>query len=242
MKQLTLSDAVERHIHHGDAVQILCGHCRWSAAAREMARQFWGTDAGFTLIMVSLSSLGALFFRGNMVRKVVTTYSGDTFPTYTPNPVFQKAYASGAVDVEHWSILTFTQRLEAAARGLPAIVTGSLDGSSMAGNDAFATADDALRRRRSARPPRPRRHPRPRGRGRRGRERGVVGAAARGGVGSVGGPPRRHRHRGARGGEPRRTRAPDQDPRPPGAGRGGDAVRRPPGRALRPRAPGALLR
>jgi acyl CoA:acetate/3-ketoacid CoA transferase beta subunit len=43
------------------------------------------------------------------------------------------------VEVEHWSILTFTQRLEAAARGLPAIVTGSLDGSSMADNDAFTT-------------------------------------------------------------------------------------------------------
>jgi acyl CoA:acetate/3-ketoacid CoA transferase alpha subunit/acyl CoA:acetate/3-ketoacid CoA transferase beta subunit len=137
---MSLSDAVERNIRPGDAVQILCGHCRWSAAAREMARQFWGTDAGFTLIMVSLSSLGALFFRGDMVRKVITTYSGDTFPTYTPNPVFQKAYSSGAVDVEHWSILTFTQRLEAAARGLPAIVTGSLSGSSMADNDAFATA------------------------------------------------------------------------------------------------------
>jgi acyl CoA:acetate/3-ketoacid CoA transferase alpha subunit/acyl CoA:acetate/3-ketoacid CoA transferase beta subunit len=138
--QLSLSDAVERHVRPGDAVQILCGHCRWTAAAREMARQFWGSDAGFTLIMVSLSSLGALFFRGNMVRKVVTTYSGDTFPTYTPNPVFQQAYASGDVDVEHWSILTFTQRLEAAARGLPAVVTGSLEGSSMADNDAFATA------------------------------------------------------------------------------------------------------
>jgi acyl CoA:acetate/3-ketoacid CoA transferase alpha subunit/acyl CoA:acetate/3-ketoacid CoA transferase beta subunit len=140
MKQMSLSDAVERHVHRGDAVQILCGHSRWTAAAREMARQFWDTDAGFTLIMVSLSSLGALFFRGNMVRKVITTYSGDTFPTYTPNPVFQQAYASGAVAVEHWSILTFTQRLEAAARGLPAMVTGSLVGSSMADNDAFATA------------------------------------------------------------------------------------------------------
>ena len=140
MTQLSLSDAVERHVHAGDTVQILCGHCRWTAAAREMARQFWGTDAGFTLVMVSLSSLGALFFRGGMVSKVVTTYSGDTFPTYTPNPVFQQAYTSGAVDVEHWSILTFTQRLEAAARGLPAIVTGSLEGSSMADNDAFASA------------------------------------------------------------------------------------------------------
>jgi acyl CoA:acetate/3-ketoacid CoA transferase alpha subunit/acyl CoA:acetate/3-ketoacid CoA transferase beta subunit len=139
VEQLSLSDAVERYVHPGDAVQILCGHSRWTAAGREMARQFWDTDAGFTLIMVSLSSLGALFFAGNMVRRVVTAYSGDTFPTYTPNPVFQKAYASGAVAVEHWSILTFTQRLEAAARGLPALVTGSLDGSAMAENDAFAT-------------------------------------------------------------------------------------------------------
>ncbi|HVC70913.1 MAG TPA: CoA-transferase [Acidimicrobiales bacterium] len=141
MPQMSLPEAVELHVRPGDAVQILCGHSRWTAAAREMARQFWGTDAGFTLIMISLSSLGALFFRGGMVRKVVTTYSGDTFPTYTPNPVFQKAYASGAVEVEHWSILTFSQRLEAAARGLPAMVTGSLVGSSMADNDAFVTAD-----------------------------------------------------------------------------------------------------
>jgi acyl CoA:acetate/3-ketoacid CoA transferase alpha subunit/acyl CoA:acetate/3-ketoacid CoA transferase beta subunit len=109
-----------------------------------MARQYWGQDAGFTLVMLSLSSLGALFFRGQMVRKVVTTYSGDTFPTYTPNPIFQKAYASGAVEVEHWSILTFTQRLEAAARGLPAIVTGSLQGSSMASNPQFSVADTAF--------------------------------------------------------------------------------------------------
>src|SRR5579863_2879227 len=109
-----------------------------------MARQYWGQDAGFTLVMLSLSSLGALFFRGAMVRKVVTTYSGDTFPTYTPNPIFQEAYASGAVEVEHWSILTFTQRLEAAARGLPAVVTGSLQGSSMASNDAFTVADSAF--------------------------------------------------------------------------------------------------
>jgi len=144
VEHVTLEDAVAHHVRPGDTVQVLCGHSRWTAAAREMARQHWGTDAGFTLVMLSLSSLGALFFRGQMVRKVVTTYSGDTFPTYTPNPVFQEAYASGAVDVEHWSILTFTQRLEAAARGLPAVVTGSLQGSSMASNPAFTVADTSL--------------------------------------------------------------------------------------------------
>jgi acyl CoA:acetate/3-ketoacid CoA transferase alpha subunit/acyl CoA:acetate/3-ketoacid CoA transferase beta subunit len=139
VKQLSLSDAVETHVRAGDTLQVLCGHCRWTAAAREVVRQFWGTDAGFTVAMVSLSSLGTLFVHGGMVRRMVTTYSGDSFPTYTPNPVFQRAYAAGEVEVEHWSILTFTQRLEAAARGLPAVVTGSLVGSSMADNDAFAS-------------------------------------------------------------------------------------------------------
>jgi len=144
MEHVTLEEAVAHHVHPGDTVQVLCGHSRWTAAAREMARQHWGRDAGFTLVMLSLSSLGALFFRGGMVRKVVTSYSGDTFPTYTPNPIFQEAYASGAVEVEHWSILTFTQRLEAAARGLPAIVTGSLQGSSMESNAAFTVADTSF--------------------------------------------------------------------------------------------------
>jgi acyl CoA:acetate/3-ketoacid CoA transferase alpha subunit/acyl CoA:acetate/3-ketoacid CoA transferase beta subunit len=136
--RLSLGEAVERHVRPGDVLHVLCGHCRWTAAAREVVRQFWGTDPGFTLVMVSLGSLGALFFEGGLLRKVVTSYSGDSFPTYTPNPVFQRGYASG-VEVEHWSILTFAQRLEAAARGLPALVTGSLQGSAMAANEAFAT-------------------------------------------------------------------------------------------------------
>jgi acyl CoA:acetate/3-ketoacid CoA transferase alpha subunit/acyl CoA:acetate/3-ketoacid CoA transferase beta subunit len=109
-----------------------------------MARQFWGQDPGFTLIMTSLGALGAIFFRGGLVKKVITTYSGNSFPTYTPNPIFRQAYESGEVEVEHWSILTLAQRLEAAARGLPAMVTGSLTGSSMAENEAFSVIDSPL--------------------------------------------------------------------------------------------------
>ena len=144
-KQMGLEEAVARHVTPGDSICISLGHGRWTAAAREVARQHWGTDAGFTLVMLSLSSLGALFFRGQMVTKVVTAYSGDSFPTYTPNPVFQQAYRSGAVEVEHWSILTYVQRLEAAARGLPAVVTGSLVGSSMAANPDFAVVESPFR-------------------------------------------------------------------------------------------------
>ena len=138
---LSLSDAVERNILPGDSVHIMLGHSRWTAAAREMARQFWGADPELTLVMSSLGALGALFFRGRMLRKVVTAYSGNSFPSYAPNPVFKQAYESGEVEVEHWSILTLGQRLEAAARGLPAIVTGSVAGSGLADNQAFSVVD-----------------------------------------------------------------------------------------------------
>jgi acyl CoA:acetate/3-ketoacid CoA transferase alpha subunit/acyl CoA:acetate/3-ketoacid CoA transferase beta subunit len=137
----SLSDAIAQNVRRGDSVHVMLGHSRWTAGARELARQFWGQDPGFTLIMTSLGAMGALFFRGGLVRKVVTTYSGNSFPTYTPNPIFKKAYESGQVEVEHWSILTLSQRMEAAARGLPATVTGSLVGSSMAANEGFAVVD-----------------------------------------------------------------------------------------------------
>jgi len=137
-RRTSLADAVATHVHAGDALHLLVGHTRWSAAAREVVRQWWGRDPGFTLHMLSLSSLGALFFRGGLVRRVVTGYSGDTFPNFTPNPNFARAYEAGDVEVEHWSFLTFVQRLEAAARGLPAVTTRSIAASSMEDNAAYA--------------------------------------------------------------------------------------------------------
>ncbi|MBI2169060.1 MAG: hypothetical protein HYU28_06110 [Actinobacteria bacterium] len=138
MEITTLDEAVG-HVRPGDTVHVATGHTRWSAATRALTRRFWGTDPGWTLAMLSLSSLGTLFFRGGLVRKVITGYSGDIFPNFTPNPIFADAYRSGAVEVEHWSFLTFLQRLEAAARGYPALVTGSIAGSSMEANPGFAT-------------------------------------------------------------------------------------------------------
>ena len=192
--------------------------------------------------MTSLGALGALFFRGGLVKKVVTAYSGNSFPTYTPNPIFRQAYESGEVEVEHWSILTLAQRMEAAARGLPAMVTGSLAGSSMAANAAFADGRLALRPARAARAPGPRRGAGPRRGGRpRGQPR-LLRAPARGGLGRLGGPPGRGGHGGAGGRRPRGAGAPGADPGPPGPGRGRGALRRPSRRLLRARPAGAQLR
>src|SRR6266508_4011314 len=140
-KVTSLQDAVAEHVRPGDSLHILVGHTRWTAAAREVVRQWWGRDPRFTLVMLSLSTLGTLFFRGRLVERVVTGYSGDTFPNFTPNPIFAAAYEKGEVDVEHWSFLAFSQRLEAAGRGLPAIVTRSIGGSSMETNDAYTRVD-----------------------------------------------------------------------------------------------------
>jgi acyl CoA:acetate/3-ketoacid CoA transferase alpha subunit len=132
-----VAEAVGAHVRAGDSLCVVTGHTRWTAALHEVARQWWERDPGFTLVMPSLSSLGAILFRGGLVRSVVTGYSGDTFPNFTPNPWFAAAYASGEVEVEHWSFLALAQRLEAAARGLPAVVTRSIVGSSMARNEAY---------------------------------------------------------------------------------------------------------
>jgi acyl CoA:acetate/3-ketoacid CoA transferase alpha subunit/acyl CoA:acetate/3-ketoacid CoA transferase beta subunit len=138
---MSIEAAVAEHVRAGDALHLVVGHTRWSAAAREVVRQWWDRDPHFTLVMLSLSSLGALFFRGGLVDRVITGYSGDTFPNFTPNPWFQRGYRSGDVEVEHWSFLAFAQRLEAAAKGLPAIATRSIAGSSMEGNEGFATVE-----------------------------------------------------------------------------------------------------
>jgi acyl CoA:acetate/3-ketoacid CoA transferase alpha subunit/acyl CoA:acetate/3-ketoacid CoA transferase beta subunit len=140
----SLERAIATHVRAGDTLCMVTGHTRWTAAARELVRQWWGRDPAFTLVMPSLSSLGTLFFRGRLVRKVITGYSGDTFPNFTPNPIFAEAYRSGAVEVEHWSFLALAQRLEAAARGLPAVTTRSIAGSSMEGNDGFVIAETRL--------------------------------------------------------------------------------------------------
>lgn len=143
VERLSLGAAVERHVRPGDTVHVAMGHHRWTALARETCRQFWGGDAGIELVMGSLGSLGVLFFRGGLLRKVVTAYSGDAFPTYAPNPVFTRAYAAGEVEVEHWSFLTLRRRLAAAAQGLPAVTTRPLGRTSFAANPAYSEVETA---------------------------------------------------------------------------------------------------
>lgn len=137
-----LSEAIRAHVRAGDTLHVVGGHWRWTAGAYEVLRQWWHRDPGFSLVMGSLTSLGAAFFRGGLVHHTATTYSGDTFPIYTPNPQMAGGYRGGAVSVEHWSFLSLTARLRAGALGAPAAVVRSIGGSSMADQDGYAEVAD----------------------------------------------------------------------------------------------------
>ena len=37
-----LDQAIAANVRPGDTVHVMMGHSRWTAGARELARQFWG--------------------------------------------------------------------------------------------------------------------------------------------------------------------------------------------------------
>jgi acyl CoA:acetate/3-ketoacid CoA transferase alpha subunit/acyl CoA:acetate/3-ketoacid CoA transferase beta subunit len=134
-KVATLAGAVSEGVRPGDAVHLGMTHTRGSAANWEILRQFHGTDPGFSLLGVQTSSPYAPLVHDGLIKRIVTSWAGDSYYTPGPNPVYQRAWANG-MPFEHWSILTFAQRLAAGARGLEWTTTRSLAGSSMETDNA----------------------------------------------------------------------------------------------------------
>jgi len=134
-KVRSLADAVADGVKPGDALHLGMTHTRGSAAIWEVLRRFHGTDPGFTLLGVQVSSGYSPLVHAGLARKIVTSWAGDSYYTPGPNGVYQRAWSQG-VEFEHWSILTFAQRLAAAARGLDWTTTRSLAGSTMESDNA----------------------------------------------------------------------------------------------------------
>ncbi len=123
------ADAIRKHVHAGSSIHIAnkCG-----ALSYQLIREFWGKKPDFTLISPYLSSYLLALLRGDMIKKAVTSFLGNSYPTPGPNPLVQKAYISGSVELENWTMLTLSQRLMAGAMGWEFIPTKSLVGSTMA--------------------------------------------------------------------------------------------------------------
>lgn len=137
-KVVGLRDAIRRHVRPGSKLHIAATHCCSNAAIIEIARQFRGSDPDFTLIMRGIRDTATVLLHMGLVKKVITSFSGNVYPWYSPNPVCQKAYAEKKVELEEWTILTFPLMLMAGALGVPAMPTQSLVGSDLAESNQHA--------------------------------------------------------------------------------------------------------
>jgi acyl CoA:acetate/3-ketoacid CoA transferase alpha subunit len=130
-KVMPLSEAVERFIRPGMHIHIGHSLARPCAATHEIARRFWRKDPRFTMSTLGFTGdLVALFF-GGLIKKAIATFYGDSYPMPGPNPIYQKAYREGAVEMENWTILTFSLRLLAGALDMEYIPAMSLIGTTM---------------------------------------------------------------------------------------------------------------
>ncbi|MFD3415881.1 CoA-transferase [Streptomyces cyaneofuscatus] len=76
------------------------------------------------------SSAHALALSG-AVRRVITGFLGDTYPTPGPNPLYANLMAGEPFTAEIWPLWALQQRLMAAGTGAPAAVTRSLQASDL---------------------------------------------------------------------------------------------------------------
>jgi len=143
-KVMSLGEAIRRFVKPGMAVHSGVIHYFSYCAIFELIRQFWGKKPEFTLISLGSRTHGIWMIRGGMLKKIISTFCGDVYPSPGPNPVYSKAYLDGEVEFENWSVLTIPMRLKAAAMGLSCITTNSIVGSDMAeeNSDSFRLIDD----------------------------------------------------------------------------------------------------
>ncbi|MFC1890467.1 CoA-transferase [Thermodesulfobacteriota bacterium] len=137
-KRAQLDEAVARLVEPGMSIHAGITHGRPNAIMHAIARRFWGSDPRFFILSLGFGYNWVALVRGGLVRRVASSFIGDPYPTPGANPVFQRAFREGMVEFENWSILSFTQRLMAAAMGLPWMPTTSIAGSTMAEENAGA--------------------------------------------------------------------------------------------------------
>ena len=143
MKVRELDAALQSLLRPGMAVHLTT---QARAATRAIQRVFRGRDLGLTLIMGRIGGGNAAdLLASGLVKHVIAGSYGAVSRQYTGRlPQVQQVYAAGKVTFQHWTFFSLTQRLMAAAQGMPFVPTHSLAGSTMAAanHDAFIRMPD----------------------------------------------------------------------------------------------------
>jgi len=140
-KRCPLGEAIRTHVKKGMSIAFAG---RGGALFNQLVREFWDKNPEFTIINNGITATVLSLIHGRLARKIIASYIGDVYPSPGPNPVAQRAYLSGAVEFENWTMLTIPQRLLAGAMGWSVIPTRSIVGSSMEeeNRESFAVIDD----------------------------------------------------------------------------------------------------
>ncbi len=132
-KRMELGAAIRRFVRPGMKINPVALQSRPVAALAELMRQYAGRDPGFELISSSLSGNYLQLVGTGLLRRAVVSFAGEGYPTPGPSPVVARALRGEALALENWTMLTISQRLLAAAMGVPFLPTRSLQGSDLAG-------------------------------------------------------------------------------------------------------------
>jgi acyl CoA:acetate/3-ketoacid CoA transferase alpha subunit/acyl CoA:acetate/3-ketoacid CoA transferase beta subunit len=131
-KLMPLGEAIRQNIKEGMSIHVLGLHYRSHAAIYELYRQFWNRQPNFTIVAGTLHGPIMTLFHAGMIKKAITAFVGEAYPTMGPNPVYNRMFDKDQVSFENWSFLTFALRLLAGAMGIGFFPTRSLVGSDMA--------------------------------------------------------------------------------------------------------------
>ncbi len=139
---MTMDEAIRRYVEPGMALHYMAAHGRGFQQINAVARAFKGQKPGFVMLQASVSDTAVASLDAGLYRRVVTSFIGDTYPVPSPNPIAREAIKKHSIEIEHWSLLSYSQRLWAGAQGFPYTVTRSIRGSSMEKNPGVVVLDD----------------------------------------------------------------------------------------------------
>ena len=136
-KVLELGAAIRKYVKPGMVIHI--GESA-NAAVREIIRQFWGTKPNFTIVISGCRDSALDLIHCGLATKLITSRVAEGYPSQGRSPIIVRAHRSKSLEVESWSLLTFTLRLMAGAMGVGFMPTKSILGSTMAqeNRDSFA--------------------------------------------------------------------------------------------------------
>jgi acyl CoA:acetate/3-ketoacid CoA transferase alpha subunit/acyl CoA:acetate/3-ketoacid CoA transferase beta subunit len=130
-KVIPLREAIKRYVRPGMKIHMCSASTSCYGLMYELVRQFWGKRPNFTIIAPGFLTPSIPLIHGRLVKKLITSFTGDAHPSPSPNPIIQRAFRERELEIENWSLLSYTLRLKAGAMNVGFLPTRSIMGSSM---------------------------------------------------------------------------------------------------------------